>query len=420
MVRSPADLIAAVPFLLGFHPSESLVVVALRGSRVAFAARVDLPPAPGRSDPVGGPPAAGGAAPADNAGTGDVEGAGPPGGPVDRADPAAGSAGAAGPAPAPDAQGTVREVIKVVRRQKVEAVTVLGYGPAERVTPVIDAVRDAARRHELRVLDLLRVTGDRYWSYLCGNPACCPPDGVPFDAYASPVAAAAIFAGQVALPDRRALERQLAPAGGAERVALRRAATRASKRLNTLLVDAATAVLTDPAPDAPVASRRTRVGDSRAARARAVRTARARALRSAGALALRSAPTRYRTGGRLTDDEVTWLGVLLSRAPVQEQAWRRVDADQVALWTDVLRRVPTRLTGPPATLLAYAAWQAGQGALAVIAVERALAVDPGSPAALLIDEALRAGVPPSMPDTEPAPADPTAADPAPADPTGRR
>ena len=37
------DLVAAVPYLLGFHPAESLVLVALRGTRLVVTARVDLP-----------------------------------------------------------------------------------------------------------------------------------------------------------------------------------------------------------------------------------------------------------------------------------------------------------------------------------------------------------------------------------------
>jgi hypothetical protein len=46
-VRSSADLVAAVPYLIGFHPGDgSLVVIACRDSRVVFAARGDLP-APG-------------------------------------------------------------------------------------------------------------------------------------------------------------------------------------------------------------------------------------------------------------------------------------------------------------------------------------------------------------------------------------
>ena len=46
-VTSPADLIEAVPYLLGFHPTESLVVVGFddsagSGRQVAVTARLDL------------------------------------------------------------------------------------------------------------------------------------------------------------------------------------------------------------------------------------------------------------------------------------------------------------------------------------------------------------------------------------------
>src|SRR5687767_8355071 len=106
-VRSPADLIAAVPYLLGFHPDESVVVVAMRGRRVVFAARADLP-IPG-ADPL---------------------------------DPATHLAG-------------------VIARQGAEAATVLGYGPAARVTPALDAVRESLTSAGLTVLDVLRVTDGR-------------------------------------------------------------------------------------------------------------------------------------------------------------------------------------------------------------------------------------------------------------------
>src|SRR4051812_46383086 len=43
-VRRAPDLIALVPYLLGFHPVDSLVAVALHGERLRCAARQDLPP----------------------------------------------------------------------------------------------------------------------------------------------------------------------------------------------------------------------------------------------------------------------------------------------------------------------------------------------------------------------------------------
>jgi hypothetical protein len=46
-IRDPGDLVAAVPVLIGFHPRESLVLVATGGAsgrRVGLTLRIDLPP----------------------------------------------------------------------------------------------------------------------------------------------------------------------------------------------------------------------------------------------------------------------------------------------------------------------------------------------------------------------------------------
>jgi hypothetical protein len=320
-VRSPADLIAAVPYLLGFHPADSLVVVALRGRRIVFAARADLP-GPG-DDPL---------------------------------DPTAHLAG-------------------VIARQGAESATVLGYGDAPRVTPAVDAVREALTAAGLAVLDALRVTDGRYWSYLCAEPACCPPEGTPYDVGASEVSAAAVFAGQVALPDRAALTAQVAPLDGPPRVAMRQAVDRAERRLATLLSEA---------PEADLLG--------------------GRALRRAGTSAVRAAFRAQRRGERLTDDEVAWLTLLLTHLPIRDHAWERTDGRErdIALWTDVLRRAARDLIAAPGSLLAFAAWRAGQGALAAVALERVLQAHPDYSLGLLLDDLLRRGVPPSQLDGWPA------------------
>src|ERR1700755_3276949 len=41
-VRGPADLINAVPYLLGFHPVDSLVVIGMAHGNVVVSIRVDL------------------------------------------------------------------------------------------------------------------------------------------------------------------------------------------------------------------------------------------------------------------------------------------------------------------------------------------------------------------------------------------
>lgn len=42
-LTSPSDLLAVIPHLLGLHPSDSLVVVALHDRRVGLLQRLDLP-----------------------------------------------------------------------------------------------------------------------------------------------------------------------------------------------------------------------------------------------------------------------------------------------------------------------------------------------------------------------------------------
>jgi hypothetical protein len=108
----------------------------------------------------------------------------------------------------------------------------------------------------------------------------------------------------------------------------------------------------------------------------------------------------YRRGGRITsDDRLARLAVSLSDVRIRDDAWARMVPDQVQphlrLWTDLVRRVPARYVPAPASLLAFTAWQAGNGALANVAAQRALAADPGYSMALLLLEAIGAGIPPS-------------------------
>ncbi|MFG3299889.1 DUF4192 domain-containing protein [Micromonospora chersina] len=324
-VRSPGDLVAAVPYLLGFHPADSVVVVAVRGRRVVFAARGDLPE------------------------------------------------------PGADPRPAARHLAEVVARQRTDAATVIGYGPAGRVTAAVDAVGEALDRTGLLVRDALRVTDGRWWSYLCAESVCCPPEGTPYDPAASEVSAAAVFAGQVALPDRAALAAQVSPLGGPVRVAMRRATAQAHRRLAGLAGEAAgTGLTSDPS------------------------------VRSAGVAAVRTAFRRHRRGERLGDDEVAWLTVLLTHLPVRDHAWSRTDGRDadISLWTDVLRRSEPELIAAPGSLLAFAAWRAGHGAVAAVALERVLATHPGYSMAVLLDDALRRGLSPAELDGWPTTAGP--------------
>ncbi|MCW6003030.1 DUF4192 domain-containing protein [Micromonospora sp. CPCC 205371] len=106
-----------------------------------------------------------------------------------------------------------------------------------------------------------------------------------------------------------------------------------------------------------------------------------------------------------TDDEVAWLTVLLVHLPVRDYAWEHTGHEDwyVDLWADVVRRAEEEVVAGPASLLAYAAWRSGQGALAHAGVDRALAADPAYSMALLMRDVLQRAIPPSTLDEYPVP-----------------
>jgi hypothetical protein len=40
VLNDPADILSLVPFVLGFHPTDSVVVLGLRGRQMIFQARL--------------------------------------------------------------------------------------------------------------------------------------------------------------------------------------------------------------------------------------------------------------------------------------------------------------------------------------------------------------------------------------------
>jgi hypothetical protein len=241
------------------------------------------------------------------------------------------------------------------------------------VTPVADALVGELRRADITLHDMLRVDSGRYWSYACQDPRCCPAEGVPFDVAAHPAAAVMSAAGNKALRDRAALAASITPLGGLAEESMRQATGRAERQAAALI---------------------------RAGAASGRKNGVAERVATEGLRAVSEAIGVYRRGGRLTgDDRFAWLGVVLTDLRVRDDAWARMVPEHVdahlRLWTDVVRRVAPRYVPAPASLLAFAAWQAGNGALANVAAQRALAADPGYSMALLLLEAIGAGLPPS-------------------------
>jgi len=321
-VTSPGDILAVVPHLLGFHPAISLVVIGAGRppQRIELAFRYNLPD----------PPDAGAAA--------EIAG----------------------------------HATAVLQQRGLSTVIGIGYGPGALVTPVTDALAAAVAEAGLRMQELMRAEDGRYWSYLCANPDCCPPEGVRFDVQASAAAAAMTVAGLVAYPDRAALAGTLAPVSGAAAQAMERATARARARAARLVSLATRGGLEPPT----------------------------RLLADTGRRAVQDAIASYRAGRPITgDDPVAWLSVALAHLPVRDDAWARMDPEyreeHRRLWSDVVRRARPAYLAAPASLLAFTAWQCGEGALANIALDRALAADPSYSLAHLLRDIIDAGVPPS-------------------------
>jgi hypothetical protein len=174
-ISDPGEVAAAVPQLLGFHPTESLVLIALGGAsggRVRLTARADLPP--DRYAPVVAR---------------DV---------VDRLT-------TGGPAAA------VAAVAVVVSEAPDDGTAGDPGLPHQRLVHEL-VLACTARRLPLR--DVLLVRNGRWWSYDCPHPCCAPGAGTPLPGGVSELAAASVAAGVVVAPDRAALAARLDPADG--------------------------------------------------------------------------------------------------------------------------------------------------------------------------------------------------------------
>ena len=328
-VRSLPDLLSLVPVVLGFEPHESLVVAGIAGARPGFHVRVDLPPS-GRDDLVG--------------------------------ELGVRLAAALG------AQGCTR-------------VAVLGFSGEVSAERTLREVADALEEAGIEVVDVVRSDGGRYWSLVCGNPDCCPPDGVAYDPSSSQVRAEATLAGIAVAPDRAALAARLGPCSGEQETRMR-AATRSAERevVSALGLRGRRALRCPPAS--------------------AVRAARAVGVARVDRLLDRLLDGRSAGPEALSDADAAALSVWCSMIRLRDLAWSRIDrsraSEHLALWSAVARRVVPPYEPAVLSLAGFAAWASGDGASAWCAVDRALAADPGYSMAQLLGDTLARCVPPDV------------------------
>jgi hypothetical protein len=261
-----------------------------------------------------------------------------------------------------------RHAASLLGAQEIREACVVGYGPGRLVTPAADALRARFSKAGITVREALRVQDGRYWSYACADPECCPPDGTEFDLAAHPITRRYAH---LVLASREALAARVAPVTGDAADSMRKATTAARRRAGRLAGGAG------------------KDGGRR------------RGLLQPGLQAVTDALRLYRAGGRFeSHDDAAWLALVLQSLRVRDDAWARMDPahvkDHLRLWTDLTALARPGYAAAPASLLAFTAWQDGDGALANVALDRALADDPDYSMARLLRDALDAGAPPSM------------------------
>lgn len=295
--RTPEDLLALVPVVLGFVPHDSVAMLTFGGAQ-PFHARVDLPD--------------------DTA----------------------------------ELPEMVDALLRPARRHGVRRVVFVVYcdsGPHAR--RAARGLAEAFGCHGVEVIEILRADGERWWPAIGTRPGV-PPSGVPYDLSCHLFSADAVLDGRVLHHSREDLRATLVtdPVLAAGVVAALAAAAGAGDG--------------PPDPDwvTDLVERHSRDG---------------------------TVPDAYdlaRLLGGMLDPEV--------RDAACASLGRRSARDHLRLWTEVVRRCPEPLLAAPAALLALAAWQAGEGALAWCALDRCTEADEDYPLAVLVAQALLEAVPP--------------------------
>ena len=122
-LRGPGDVVGLLPYQLGYHPRDSVVVVSLRGKRVGLVARADLPP--------------------------DEH--------VDE---------------------VVSTLLGPLVRDAATSVIVVGYEDVPDASqPLLTALVEQLERAGIHVLDVPVVRDGRRYSATCSD-SCCPPEGI--------------------------------------------------------------------------------------------------------------------------------------------------------------------------------------------------------------------------------------------------
>jgi Domain of unknown function (DUF4192) len=122
-LTSPHDLLAAIPFLIGYHPENSLVLISLKDDQIGMAMRADLP----------------------------IE-------------------------VSPESYDLLASHIA---RDGASGAFIVAYLPDDLLDsdPILINASAALMRADIEVKESLVVWGNRFRSMLCSDATCCPPEG---------------------------------------------------------------------------------------------------------------------------------------------------------------------------------------------------------------------------------------------------
>jgi len=311
--RSSTDLIAMVPYLVGYQPDHHVVIVGLDEATDRMKATACVPLLPAGSE---------------------------------------------------DTDRLASVATARLAQAEVTGAYVVAYGDGTDATPQVDVCLTELRTNRIHIRDALRVADGRYWSYLCVDPDCCPPEGKPFDPAASALPAAATSFGLAPFPSRAALAESITPVQGAARNAMSEATATAKE-----LINGAYAVASGRARDEH---------------------------RRATYRFLRHAADRYANGDVIDDVQAAVLSVMLRDRRIRDEAVKLVAHEDteayIALWTDLARRAEPPYRVPVLTLLGFSSWRTGNASLANIAIEQATTAEPHYRLAQLLADALACGL----------------------------
>ncbi|TQJ90495.1 DUF4192 domain-containing protein [Streptomyces sp. SLBN-31] len=347
-LRTPAELADALPYLLGYRPEDSIVLVALhdRESRGRFGGRARLG-IPTSADDW--------ASVARQLAHGLVTGS--------------------------ERRGARPEQMVAYLCQE-PAKGESGRQVMERLRPLAQKLRVECGQLDVPVIEALCISDGRFWSYCCVNESCCPPEGLPMGLPGTSVlAAAATYAGLQVRGTLRELRARLQPWETGAALTQEIALDTASTSLVPRILDAA---------------HRVAVAEETLGLAERIMRRLAAAPPVTGTIT-----ADLRDDDLLGHDEAAALILGLQDRVTRDRAAEWMEGEEAAPALRLWRALARRCVGPygehaaaPLTLAGWVAWSTGDDLEAREALAMALGADPGYLFARLLHQACNEGLDP--------------------------